>query len=133
MFINANTSKTVKLTYKDKYSIKNLLNSNNDIRICMSRYPNNYRGWDGGWIISMPARYFVKRYLYSDDSEIVINTELDIASKHDVFNILNKSINPCNLQNDHTIEDLNKHWNFIILDSDDVQHIIDAYIIQQLP
>ena len=31
MFINANTIEAVKLTHKDRYSVKNLLNSDNDI------------------------------------------------------------------------------------------------------
>ncbi len=43
MFINANTIEAVKLTYKDRYSVKNLLNSDNDIRICVSKYPSSYR------------------------------------------------------------------------------------------
>lgn len=127
MFINPNTIEAVKLTYKDRYSVKNLLNSDNDIRICVSKYPNNYRVLDGCWIISMPANYFVKKYLYSDDSEIAIDTELDVTSRHDVFDILNKFMNPYILRNDHTIEDLNEHWNFTILDGEDIQHIIDAY------
>ena len=127
MFINPNTIEAVKLTHKDRYSVKNLLNSDNDIRICMSKYPNNYQVLDGCWIISMPAYYFVKKYLYSDDPEIVIDTELDVTSRHDVFDILHKFMNPYILQNDHTIEDLNEHWNFTILDGGDIQHIIDAY------
>ena len=127
MFINANTIEAVKLTYKDRYSVKNLLNSDNDIRICVSKYPSSYRVLDGCWIISMPAYYFVKKYLYSDDPEIAINTELDVTSRHDVFDILNKFMNPYILRNDHTIEDLNEHWNFTILDAEDIQHIIDAY------
>ena len=127
MFISANTIEAVKLTHKDRYSVKNLLNSDNDIRICVSKYPSSYRVLDGCWIISMPSRYFVKKYLYSDDPEIVIDTELDVTSRHDVFDILNKFMNPYNLQNDHTIEDLNEHWNFTILDAEDIQHIIDAY------
>ena len=127
MFIKANTIETVKLTYKDRYSVKNLLNSDNDIRICMSKDPSSYRVLDGCWIISMPAHYFVKKYLYSDDAEIAIDTELDVTSRHDVFDILNKFMNPYILRNDHTIEDLNEHWNFTILDGVDIQHIIDAY------
>ena len=127
MFINPNTIEAVKLNHKDRYSVKNLLNSDNDIRICMSKYPNNYQVLDGCWIISMPAYYFVKKYLYSDDPEIVIDTELDVTSRHEVFDILNKFMNPYNLRNDHTIEDLNEHWNFTILDGEDIQHIIDAY------
>ena len=126
MFISANTIETVKLTNKDRYSVKNLLDSDNDIRICISRYPISSI-LDGCWIISIPAYYFVKKHLYSDDSEIAINTELDVTSRHDVFDILNKFMNPYNLRNDHTVEDLNDHWNFIILDNDDIQHIIDAY------
>ena len=93
----------------------------------MSKYPSGYQVLDGCWIISMPAYYFVKKYLYSDDPEIVIDTELDVTSRHEVFDILHKFMNPYNLRNDHTIEDLNEHWNFIILDAEDIQHIIDAY------
>lgn len=114
MFINANTIEAVKLTHKDRYSIKNLLNSDNDIRICVSKYPSGYQVLDSCWIISMPAYYFVKKYLYSDDPEIVIDTELDVTSRHEVFDILNKFMNPYILRNDHTIEDLNEHWNFTI-------------------
>ena len=127
MFINSNTIEPVKLTHKDRYSVKNLLNSDNDIRICMSKYPSGYQVLDGCWIISMPAYYFVKKYLYSDDPEIAIDTELDVTSRHDVFDILHKFMNPYILRNDHTIEDLNEHWNFTILDGEDIQHIIDAY------
>lgn len=127
MFINANTIEAVKLTYKDRYSVKNLLNSDNDIRICVSKYPSSYRVLDGCWIVSMPAYYFVKKHLYSDDAEIAIDTELDVTSRHDVFDILNNFMNPYNLRNDHTIEDLNEHWNFTILGAEDIQHIIDAY------
>ena len=47
MFINSNTIEAVKLTYKDRYSVKNLLNSDNDIRICMSKYPSGYQVLDG--------------------------------------------------------------------------------------
>lgn len=126
MFINPNTIEAVKLTHKDRYSVRNLLNSDNDIRICVSKYPSSWV-LDGCWIISMPAYYFVKKYLYSDDAEIVIDTELDVTSRHDVFDILNKFMNPYNLRNDHTIEDLNEHWNFTILDPEDIHHIIDAY------
>ena len=127
MFINPNTIEPVKLTHKDRYSVKNLLNSDNNIRICVSKYPNNYQVLDGCWIVSMPAYYFVKKYPYRDDSEIVIDTELDVTSRHEVFDILNKFMNPYILRNDHTIEDLNEHWNFTILDAEDIQHIIDAY------
>lgn len=127
MFISANTIEAVKLTNKDRYSVKNLLDSDNDIRICISRYPISSILDEEGWIISIPAHYFVKKHLYSDDSEIAINTEIDVTSRHDVFDILNKFMNPYNLRNDHTVEDLNNHWNFTILDNDDIQHIIDAY------
>lgn len=127
MFISANTIEAVKLTNKDRYSVKNLLDSDNDIRIFISRYPISSILDEEGWIISIPAYYFVKKNLYSDDSEIAINTELDVTSRHDVFDILNKFMNPYNLRNDHTVEDLNDHWNFTILDNDDIQHIIDAY------
>lgn len=127
MFINTNTIEAVKLTYKDRYSVKNLLNSDNDIRIRVSKYPSDYWVSDGCWIISMPAHYFVKKYLSGDDPQIVIDTELDVTSRHNVFDILNKFMNPYNLRNDHTVEDLNEHWNFTILDAEDIQHIIDAY------
>ena len=127
MFINANTIEVVKLTHKDRYSVNNLLNSDNDIRICVSKYPSGYQVLDSCWIVSMPAYYFVKKYPYRDDPEIIIDTELDVTSSHDVFDILNKFMNPYTLRNDHTIEDLNEHWNFTILDSEDIQHIIDAY------
>lgn len=127
MFISANTIEAVKLTNKDRYSVKNLLDSDNDIRIFISRYPISSILDEEGWIISIPAHYFVKKHLYNDDSEIAINTEIDVTSRHDVFDILNKFMNPYNLRNDHTVEDLNDHWNFTILDNDDIQHIIDAY------
>lgn len=127
MFINPNTIEAVKLTHKDRYSVRNLLNSDNDIRICVSKYPGNYWVSDGCWIVSMPAHYFVNKYLYGDDPQITIDTELDVTSRHEVFDILNKFMNPYNLRNDHTVEDLNEHWNFTILDAEDIQHIIDAY------
>ena len=127
MYISANTIEAVKLTNKDRYSVKNLLDSDNDIRIFISRYPISSILDEEGWIISIPAHYFVNKHLYSDDSEIAINTEIDVTSRHDVFDILNKFMNPYNLRNDHTVEDLNDHWNFTILDNDDIQHIIDAY------
>ena len=44
MFITPNTIERVKLTNKDRYSVRNLLNSDNDIRICMSPYPTNCLG-----------------------------------------------------------------------------------------
>ena len=97
MFINPNTIEAVKLTYKDRYSVKNLLNSDNDIRICVSKYPSGYQVLDGCWIISMPAHYFVNKYLYGDDPQIAIDTELDVTSRHEVFDILNKFMNPYNL------------------------------------
>lgn len=97
MFINPNTIEAVKLTYKDRYSVKNLLNSDNDIRICVSKYPSNYWVLDGCWIVSMPAHYFVNKYFYGDDPQITIDTELDVTSRHDVFDILNKFMNPYNL------------------------------------
>ena len=75
MFINANTIEVVKLTHKDRYSVNNLLNSDNDIRICVSKYPSGYQVLDSCWIVSMPAYYFVKKYPYRDDPEIVIDTE----------------------------------------------------------
>lgn len=126
MFITPNTIERVKLTNKDRYSVRNLLNSNNDIRICISPYPTNCV-LDSCWIISMPAHYFVKKYPYDDDAEIAIDTELDVTSRHDVFDILNKFMNPYNLRNDHVIEDLNNHWHFTILDAEDIEHIISAY------
>ena len=118
MFINPNTIEVVKLTHKDRYSVNNLLNSDNDIRICVSKYPSGYQVLDSCWIVSMPAYYFVKKYPYRDDPEIIIDTELDVTSSHDVFDILNKFMNPYTLRNDHTIEDLNEHWNFTILDGE---------------
>ena len=127
MFISPNTIEAVKLTHKDRYSVKNLLNSDNDIRICVSKYPSSYQVLDNCWIISMPAYYFVKKYSYRDDPEIAIDTELDVTSSHDVFDILNNFMNPYTLLNDHTLEYLNEHWNFTILNSEDIQHIIDAY------